>query len=515
MPSCCASSSVEWSTWLALLCTMVGTGILQLPLTLKQGGWAAVALIIIVAVFTNATGRWLIRCLYEGASQCSDPGSSSPAKPRKRLADYASIGRAACGRTGTVVVHIFHKATLLGVTTIFLVLIAKFLLEGIGGGGEGFVPGLGHAGQAVVWQQRWGLVAAGIVLVPVVFLDTMRELTPLSLFGFLASLLCVVEITVFALIIQPVTLASATEYNLPVPEPFLNRSSIRAGGSVGHTYFSTSPQDFALAFSAITLSFGGHAVFPTIEKHMSAPSKFVSTFNAAYACLLLLYLLAAVMGFYAFGDITYSPILCNFPRSTSTLMGAVTAGTKLLVALHVISAYPILMNVLVSEIEEWLGLRGSRGGGVSGEKDTMRAPLLPLQGGPVESTAGKSHPVANTGDAETPGNPPQRCPSSGQAWRRRLMQTLLRCMLVGTTSAIAIKVPFFALLMELVGALCLTMMVFVLPVIFSFMIWGGKMGWGQKILGACILITGAVAGFIGTRGALIDIASSLAAGKHE
>ena len=68
--------------------------------------------------------------------------------------------------------------------------------------------------------------------------------------------------------------------------------------------------------------------------------------------------MAAVFGFYTFGDITYSPVLCNFPRSTETTMGAITASTKLLIAFHVMSAYPILMNVLTTEIERGLGLNG-------------------------------------------------------------------------------------------------------------------------------------------------------------
>ena len=39
------------------MCTMAGTGILQLPLTLKQGGWVCLGLIVLV-------GQWhaLINC---------------------------------------------------------------------------------------------------------------------------------------------------------------------------------------------------------------------------------------------------------------------------------------------------------------------------------------------------------------------------------------------------------------------------------------------------------------------
>ena len=93
-------------------------------------------------------------------------------------------------------------------------------------------------------------------------------------------------------------------------------------------------------------------------------------------------MLAAVFGFYTFGDITYSPILCNFPRSTSTVMGAVTASTKLLIAFHVMSAYPILMTVLTTEIESSLGWR-SNGAGNASTADGQEHGLLPAAEDPL------------------------------------------------------------------------------------------------------------------------------------
>jgi len=238
-------SNIDRSALVSILCTCVGTGILQLPFTLKQGGWLCVALIFLVALLTNTTGRWLIKCLYQ--------------ENGKRLHDYPAVGQAACGMCGRVTVQIFHKATLLGVTTIFMVLTAKFLLEGLGGGGEGFVPTLGTEQDAAEWQKRWCIIAGVIVWFPVVFIKNMTEIAPLAYFGMMASLLCVLEIVVFGFIIKPVTAKAVAEYQLPVPQSFLNNTNIQAGGSVGHSMFTF--KQFPVAFSAITLSFGGHAVF--------------------------------------------------------------------------------------------------------------------------------------------------------------------------------------------------------------------------------------------------------------
>ena len=62
--------------------------------------------------------------------------------------------------------------------------------------------------------------------------------------------------------------------------------------------------------------------------------------------------------------------------------------------------------------------------------------------------------------------------AGADTWVKFSGRTLLRTCLVSVTCCIAIFVPFFGLLMELVGALCLTMMVFVLPVLFSWSLWG-------------------------------------------
>ena len=212
------TENLDYHAFVSVLCTCVGTGILQLPLTLEQGGWSCLLLILVVAVCTHTTGLWLIRCLYSG----QDTSMNS----QRRLKNYPAVGEEAYGKLGKWIVHIFHKATLLGVTSIFLVLASKFMLEGIGGNGEGFVPSLGSESDAVKvracivysffvhthsalhvlfsrqWQKIWAVVASVIVWIPLVFVKTMKEITPLAIVGLLASSLCVIEIVVFAFIIQ-------------------------------------------------------------------------------------------------------------------------------------------------------------------------------------------------------------------------------------------------------------------------------------------------------------------------
>ena len=78
-----------------------------------------VILIILVAIITNTTGKWLIKCLHSARDS------------NQRLIDYPAIGFEACGKCGRLTVQIFHKATLLGVTSsmkmIVLVSTMKYL----------------------------------------------------------------------------------------------------------------------------------------------------------------------------------------------------------------------------------------------------------------------------------------------------------------------------------------------------------------------------------------------------
>ncbi|GMH57973.1 hypothetical protein TrRE_jg362 [Triparma retinervis] len=300
----------ESSTLFQLLCTMCGTGILQLPYTVKQGGWLSLALVVLVGAMANWCGKLLVRSLY------LDPTS------HRKIEGFPELGEKAYGKVGYAAVQVFHKATLFGVSTIFLVLTAKFLLEGLGGEGEGVLNTTVNFDSSVNWTTVWTLAAAFIVLVPVVSYRTLGENKFLSLAGALATVLAVVVVLAFSVYLNPLT-----------PE----------NANMDDDSYVFSPPSHALldlkllpsAFSAIVLSFGGAATFPTIEANMEKPAMFPKVLNKAFATLVALYLVTATAGYYTFGDITGRLVQC----------------TKLFVAFHVTTAYPILMNALVTEVE--------------------------------------------------------------------------------------------------------------------------------------------------------------------
>lgn len=284
-----------WGAWFSIVCTMVGCGILGLPETLSQGGWAAGALIVLISIMTNYTARILITSLYRGP-----PGGG-------RLSGYPAIGEAAFGTPGLVVVHVFHKATLFGVATLFLILAGQFLVEGIGGGGGGLAPHLADMGHDVEWWTNiWTVVSAGVVALPVVLVYTLGEIAPVTALGAFASLVTVVSVVIVSTAVVPV-LPNST---LPGLTPAFVHSNATG---VGHKALDLP--GFPVAFSAITLSFGGHACFPSMEGGMARPRTFGRVLNWAFLALVVLYLVTAVTGYAVFGDETVSPILSNFPET--------------------------------------------------------------------------------------------------------------------------------------------------------------------------------------------------------
>ena len=292
----CETKAGFLGTLFSCVCVMGGTGILGLPWALSQGGWAAGALILVIAMMANYTGKILVMSLYRGAP------------PGRRLSGYPAVGEAAFGKVGLVVVHVFQKAALVGVATLFLILAGHFMLEGVGGGGGGLAPQLAgvFVNSKKWWTNIWTMVSAGVVALPVVLVYTLGDITPVTALGALATLATVVSVVIVSAAVVPV-LPNST---LPGLTPAFSNSS-----ATGVTHKGIDIQGFPMAFTTITFSFAGHECFPSLEGSMARPRTFGRVLDWAYVALVVLYLVAALTGYAVFGNETDSPILSNFPQT--------------------------------------------------------------------------------------------------------------------------------------------------------------------------------------------------------
>ena len=96
---------------------------------------------------------------------------------------------------------------------------------------------------------------------------------------------------------------------------------------------------------------------------------------------------------------------------------------------------------------------------------------------------------------------------------RLFYRSLLRTLIVGATALVAVFVPYFAQFMTLVGALCLVMIVFILPVVFYWKL--REVTLPEKLWGALICAAGALGGGIGCVQAIHEIADKLSRGDSE
>lgn len=287
-------------TAMMVVCQMAGMGILQLPYTLRQSGWASLGLVVMCAIATNFTGKLLISCCYEGGVRTRQ--------------SYAEIGEAAFGALGKNTARVFESATLFGVSALFLILAGKELFELLGR----------------FSNQRWSLIAAAVVLVPLVFLRTLKEMKAVALVGVVATLAVVLAVLVEAV--------RAQVDGVPADHTGPTQIFILGG--------------LAPAFSGMTLSFAAHAGLPTIEAGMREPAKFGRSLDLGYSLVTAMYLPVAVAGYGVYGDKVFSPILCSLPF-TSILPKV----AKTLVTAHVILTYPVLMMLFFTEVERLLRIQ--------------------------------------------------------------------------------------------------------------------------------------------------------------
>jgi len=186
-------------------CT-VGAGILSLPGGVASFGWLSLLLLPFITISAGYTAKLLIRCMH--------------IVPGKRSNSYREIGIETFGSIGGVITLILQCTTLVGVCTIFLILVG------------------GNMSAVLPWLTFHDIVLiAGVLLIPVSWLKTLREVSFLSYFGVAASVFC-------ALVVLALGLQFAID-----DTPKYEVVSTTSG--------------FFLSFNVLVFSYGGHAVVCT------------------------------------------------------------------------------------------------------------------------------------------------------------------------------------------------------------------------------------------------------------
>ncbi|CAJ2673472.1 unnamed protein product [Trifolium pratense] len=377
---------------------LCGVGILSIPYALHEGGWAALGILLIFAVFSFYTGLLLRYCLD------SEPG----------LETYPDIGQAAFGTTGRVVISIILYMELYACCIEYIILESDNL--------SSLFPdaSLSLGGFKLNAHILFAILAT-LAILPTVWLRDLRILSYISGCGVVASavvVLCLVWVGVVD--DTPISTKGTTTLKLST---------------------------FPVAMGLCGYCFSGHAVFPNLYTAMANRNQFPAVLLTCFAICTSMYCLVAALGYLMFGEDTQSQYTLNMPRGLIAYKIAVWTTVVNPLTKYALSLTPVAMSV-----EE----------------------LIP--------------------------------PSNSKF---TLYSILIRTALVISTLLVGLSVPFFGLVMSLIGSLLTMFVSLILPAACFLSIKRRRITRSQVILCGTVIVVGLVSSGIGSYSAISEIIAEL------
>lgn len=238
--------------------------------------------------------------------------------PGRRLESYKEIATSSFGKIGGWIIFFFNAWILLGAPILYVLLAGQNLHS------------LLINTSAALTDVQWKVIVACIILIPFVLVKNMKEVAFMSAVGALATVICVFIVLIVSIQDKP---------------NYLN---------VEHDVVIWN--QFPIALSTISFSFGGNVVYPHVEASMSKPRQWKWVVTAGLSTCAILYYMTAIPGYYVYGVETLSPIYENLPA------GAAKITAMVVITIHVILAAPILITSFALDLEYMLGITVERRG---------------------------------------------------------------------------------------------------------------------------------------------------------
>ncbi|KAF9135901.1 hypothetical protein BGW39_010716 [Mortierella sp. 14UC] len=307
-----AGKATNFQAYVNVVSVLAGAGTLGLPAALRDAGWVGLIILALACAMAIYSNQKLIKCLYYDG--------------RNRLREYPDVAAAAFGLPGRIIVTFFYNSIALGGPVLYLILTGKnihYLASSVG---------------SDITLKQWIMIAAAIMVVPIILTKTMREVAFLSIFGALSTAVVVFIVMISAII------DSKNFDTVTFPD-----------GSTGPVVHDVAiPRNLPIALATFAFSYGGNVIFPHVEESMKNKRAWNKIIFWGVLTVTILYVLCSTSGYAVYGTSVKSPIYDNLPG------GATRTISTIIITLHVLLAIPLFMTTFNLQIESALKLE-SRG----------------------------------------------------------------------------------------------------------------------------------------------------------